>query len=61
MRCSSDPDTGQPFDINSDPGEEHNLWGDPATAATRTDLLDRLRDWHLATAAHTAGHHAGAR
>jgi arylsulfatase len=56
-----EPDCGQLFDLRADPGEEHDQWNEPTAAAIRRTLLDRLRDWHLATAVQAARHHAPAR
>ena len=42
-----DEDFGQLFDLKSDPGELENLWDAPAAKGRRTELLDRLRDWHI--------------
>jgi arylsulfatase len=38
-------DYGQLFDLEADPGEITNRWGDPAMQATKDDLLAVLRDW----------------
>lgn len=37
-------EAGEMFDLRSDPGEQHNLWSDPAYAALKTDLLKQLCD-----------------
>jgi arylsulfatase len=44
-----DHDDGQLFDLNDDPGEEHNLWNDPAVQDKKRDLLDRLLNWRIQT------------
>ncbi|MEO1237441.1 MAG: sulfatase-like hydrolase/transferase [Planctomycetota bacterium] len=36
------PDWGELFDLQDDPGEHHNLYADPAHAATRADLMQQL-------------------
>lgn len=35
---------GELFDLTSDPGEQQNLWSDPAAAAVRAELLSALAD-----------------
>ncbi|MDW4497190.1 sulfatase-like hydrolase/transferase [Sulfitobacter sp. D35] len=44
---------GQLFDLAADPGETRNLWDDPEYAAVKTDLKDRLLDWHISSALRT--------
>lgn len=44
---------GQLFDLESDPGELHNLWNDPAHAGTKQALLDALREWLIESHYHT--------
>ncbi len=44
---------GQLFDLTTDPGEEHNLWADPAHADKKSELLDVLREWRIRSAWHT--------
>ncbi len=44
---------GQLFDLNSDPGETHNLWDNPAYSAAKRELLDVLREWHVRSQYHT--------
>ena len=38
---------GQLFDMENDPQETHNLWDDPAHAAARRELTERLLDWQV--------------
>lgn len=40
-----DEDFGQLFDLNADPGEETNLWDDPAHAERKAKLLEAMRSW----------------
>jgi len=40
-------DDGELYDLDADPGEHVNLWGDPRYAAHKGRLLDALRDWLL--------------
>ena len=44
---------GQLFDLVNDPGETHNLWGDPAYADKQRELLDVLREWRIRSQYHT--------
>lgn len=52
---------GQLFDLRADPGEHVNLWDDPANAATKTQLLDALRDWLIESNYATRDMYASAR
>ena len=52
---------GQLFDLDADPLEERNLWSEPATAAMRRELLDRLAEWRMRSQLHTADWAAAAR
>jgi arylsulfatase A-like enzyme len=45
---------GQLFDLENDPGEVHNLWDDPGTAAVKRELLDTLREWRIHSQLHTS-------
>ena len=36
---SADPDIGELFDLEDDPGEAHNLWNDPSASDLKTRLL----------------------
>jgi arylsulfatase A-like enzyme len=36
--------TGELYDLETDPGEHHNLWSDPALLQTRAHLLQKLCD-----------------
>ncbi len=38
---------GQLFDLVNDPGEIHNLWGDPACADKQQELLNLLLEWRI--------------
>lgn len=38
-------DYGQLFDLEADPAEKTDRWGDPAYADQKRELLDVLRDW----------------
>ncbi len=40
-----DSKEGQLFDLESDPGETCNLWGDPAYSAEKRRLTEALADW----------------
>jgi arylsulfatase A-like enzyme len=44
---------GQLFDLESDPGETHNLWDDPTAAGKKQELLDTLREWRIRSQYHT--------
>lgn len=44
---------GQLFDLEHDPGEEHNLWDDPDHAEERERLLAVLREWVIRSNYHT--------
>ncbi len=33
------------YDLQNDPGEEHNLYGDPSVKAVQEDLTKRLKQW----------------
>ena len=46
---------GQLFNLRDDPGEMHNLWGDPGCVDVKRELHDVLRDWHIHSQVHTAG------
>ena len=35
------------FDLESDPGEQRNLWDDPGAAGKKQELLDELLKWRL--------------
>jgi hypothetical protein len=37
------------FDLESDPGECQNLWGDPAFATKREELREALLAWRIET------------
>jgi arylsulfatase len=37
--------TGQLFDLVTDPDEKHNLWGDPTHGQVRAELTADLLDW----------------
>ena len=39
-----DGSEGELYDLSTDPGARHNLWGDPARASLKSDLLADLRD-----------------
>ena len=41
---------GQLFDLDDDPHEERNRWGDPDYAAERDALVERLHAWRLESA-----------
>ena len=42
---------GQLFDLNADPGEQANLWGDPDHAAVKQALMEKLLEWRLRSGA----------
>ena len=46
-------DYGQLFDLETDPGETHNRWGDEALADVKRELLDALLNWRLESALRT--------
>lgn len=46
-------DEGQLFDLAEDPGEERNLWSDPAHAEPRGKLLEAIRQWLIESNYHT--------
>jgi len=48
-----DHEFGQLFDLTSQKGETENLWDDPDSAATKQELLDVLREWHISSAYNT--------
>lgn len=52
---------GQLFDLDADPGEDHNRWNDPALAAEKTRLLQALLDWRMRSSVQTMGVMAHAR
>ncbi len=54
-------DYGQLFDLDADPLEEHNLWGEPGAAAVRRELLDRLTEWRMRSQLHASDWAAEAR
>ncbi len=35
------------FNLREDPGEQHNLWADPAYEAVKADLLNSILEWRL--------------
>jgi len=35
------PPDGELYDLETDPGENHNLWSDPAAAELKTALLQK--------------------
>ena len=37
-------DAGEPYDLNQDPTETHNLWADPGHLPAKAALLKRLCD-----------------
>ncbi len=41
------PEEGELFDLESDPGEIHNLWHDPAASGLKADLTRRLLDYEM--------------
>lgn len=45
--CFAGEKYGQLFDLNADPHEETNLWGDPDVADIRRELLDRIAEWRI--------------
>ena len=45
---------GQLFDLQNDPDEMKNLWGDPAGSKEKAELLAELREWHIRSKVHTA-------
>lgn len=47
-------DTDQLYDLRTDSAEQHNLWSDPATGATRSRLAADLKSW-LRTLPHAFG------
>ena len=38
------------FDLENDPGEMMNLWGDPAHAGVRADMIELLAEMEIAVA-----------
>jgi arylsulfatase len=40
---------GQLFNLENDPNEVNNLWGDPASQEQKRELLDVMRDWLIAS------------
>jgi len=44
---------GQLFDLEQDPGEVNDLWGDPGYAQVRSELLEVLTNWHIDSAVAT--------
>jgi arylsulfatase A-like enzyme len=40
-------EAGQLFDLQTDPGEVHNLWDSPAHQEKKRALLDVLREWRI--------------
>ncbi len=49
-----DADYGQLFNLQNDPEEMHNLWDASDQIATKRELLDVLREWHIRSQVHTA-------
>jgi len=49
-----DADYGQLFNLQNDPEEMHNLWDVSDQIATKRELLDVLREWHIRSQVHTA-------
>ena len=50
-----DTDEGQLFDMQADPKELHNLWNDPAHAATKRALIDEILKWRIYSDLKTQG------
>ena len=46
-------DSGQLFDLISDPGEKNNLWNEPTAASVKQGLLDVMREWLIDTSVRT--------
>jgi arylsulfatase len=44
---------GQLFDLQQDPLEQHNLWGDPAHRGLREQLLGELLEWRMQSSVQT--------
>jgi arylsulfatase A-like enzyme len=40
---------GELYDLSRDPGEARNLWDDPGSQSAKSELVDRIRDWRLAS------------
>ena len=55
------PPAGQLFDLEDDPGEERNLWDDPAAANQRDRLLKQMGEWLIDSNLRTAGWRSDAR
>jgi hypothetical protein len=36
---------GNLYDLDTDPGESRNLWGDSTKADVRSELMDRIQTW----------------
>ncbi len=49
----AEQDYGQLFDLEADPGELHNRWGDVALATVKRELLDALLNWRIASTEQT--------
>ena len=50
-----DDDFGQLFDLATDPLEQHNLWDDPAHAATRARLIEDILTWRAESGLRSQG------
>ena len=49
-----DHDEGQLFDLDADPDETENLWGDPDVQHVKRELLDDLLEWRIESGIRTA-------
>jgi len=49
-----DHDEGQLFNLNEDPEETENLWGDPDAQEAKRELLDTLLEWRIRSDVNTA-------
>ena len=48
-----DSERGQLFDLETDPGEERNLWDEPSCAGQKARLLQALLDWRMRSSVQT--------
>jgi arylsulfatase A-like enzyme len=50
-----DCDTGQLFDLETDPGERVNLWNNPDHRTERDELIAQILNWRIESARKTQG------
>lgn len=52
-------ETGEFYDLQTDPGELHNRWHDPDLATVRNEMRGDLLEWLATSTYYQSGHHCG--